>query len=183
MCIHISLFLYFLPFRPLQNIEWSSLSYTADSQLLLFSLSVVSHSLKSYGLQHTRLPCPSLCPQICSNSCPLSQWCHPTTSSFVAPFSSCPQSFPASGSFPMSWLFTSSGQSIGAYTSASFLPVNIQGCFPLRLTGLILKFKGLSIVFSSITVWKHQFFSAQPSSQSNSHIHKNKFSEEKVLKC
>ena len=98
-----------------------------------------------------------------SNSCPLSQWCHPTMSSSVVPFS-CPQSFPASGSFPMSQLFTSGGQSIGASASASVLPMNIQGWFPLGLTGLIsLLSKGLSRIFSSTTVRKHQFFSTQPS--------------------
>ena len=110
----------------------------------------------------------SPCPRVCSNSCPLSQWCHPTISSSVAPLSYCPQSFPASGSFPMNPLFTSDGQSTGASVSASVLPMNIQGWFPLGLTGLIsLLSKGLSRVFSSMTVWKHQFFSAQPSLWSN----------------
>ena len=100
----------------------------------------------------------------------ISRWCHPTISSSVVPFSSCLQSFPASGSFPMSWLFTSGGQSIGA--SASVLPMNIQGWFPLGLTGLIsLLSKGCSRVFSNTTVWKHQFFSSQSSLGSNSHIH------------
>ena len=128
------------------------------------------NSLWPHGLQHTRLPCPSLSPGVCSNSCPLSQWCNPTISSSIAPFSSCPQSFPVSGSFPMSWLFTSGGQSFGA--SASVLPMNIQGWFPLGLTGLIsLQSKGLSGVLSSTTVWKHQFFGAQPSLWSSSHIH------------
>ena len=123
-----------------------------------------------HGLQHTRLLCPLLSPRVCSNSCPLSQWCHPTISSSVVPFSSCPLSFPASGSFPMSQLFTSGGQSIRA--SAPVHPVNIQGWFPLGLTGLIsLLSKGLSGVFSSTTVQKHQFFSTQPSLWSNSHIH------------
>ena len=89
----------------------------------------MSNSLQHHGLQHARLPCPSLYPRVCSNSCPLSQWCHPTISSSVTCFSSCPQSFPASWSFPMSWLFASSGQSIG--TSVSVLPMNIQGWFPL----------------------------------------------------
>ena len=89
-------------------------------------------TLWPHGLQHTRFPCLSLSPRVCSNSCPSSWWCHPTTSSSVASFSSCPQSFPASGSFPMSQLFTSGGQNIGA--SASVLPVNIQGLFPLGLT-------------------------------------------------
>ena len=134
--------------------------------------SVVSDSLRPHGLQHARLPCPSLSPRVCSNSRPLSQWCHPTISSSAAPFSSCLQSFPASGFFPMSQLFTSGGQSIGASASASFLPMNIQGWLPLGLTGLIsLLSKGLSRVFSSIIVQKDQFFGAQPSSQSNSHIH------------
>ena len=95
--------------------------------------------------QHARLPCPSPSPRVCSNACPLSQWCHPTTSSSVISFSSCLQSFPASGSFPVSWLFPSGGQSIGASASASVLPMNIQGWFPLRLTDLIsLLSKGLS---------------------------------------
>ena len=108
---------------------------------------------------------------VCSNSCPLSQWCHPAISSSVAPFSSCPQTFPASGSFPVSLLFVSGGQSIGASVSTSVLPVNIKGWFPLGLTGLILQSKGLSSVFSSATVWKHPFFGAQPSLWSNCHIH------------
>ena len=102
---------------------------------LLFSHSVVSDSLQPHGLQHTRLPCHSLSPRVYSNSCPLGQWCHPTMSSSVIPFSSCLQSFPASGFSPMSWLFTSGGQSIAA--SASVLPMNIQNWFPLGLTGLI----------------------------------------------
>ena len=100
-------------------------------------------TLWPHGLQHARLLCPSLFPGVCSGSCPLSRWCHSTTSSSVTLFSSCPQSFPASGSFPVSWLFVSGGQSTGA--SASVLPMNIQGWFPLRLTGLIsLTFKGFS---------------------------------------
>ena len=101
----------------------------------LFSHSVMSRSLRLYGLQHTRLPCPSLSPGVCSNSCPLSQWCHPTISSSVFPFSSHLQSFPASGTFPMSWLFTSDGPSIESLASASVLPINIQSWFPLGLTG------------------------------------------------
>ena len=116
----------------------------------------------------------SLSSRVCSNSCPWSQWCHPTTSSSVAPFSSCPQSFPASGSFPMNQLFASGVQSIGVSASASVLSmnINIQGWFPLGLTGLIsLKSKGLSQVFSSTTVQKHQFFSTQPALWSSSHIH------------
>ena len=105
--------------------------------LLLFSCSVVSDSLRPHEQQHARLPCPSLSPGVCSNSCPLSWWCHPTISSSVMPFSSCPQCFPASGSFLMGQLFTSGGQSIGASASALVLPVNTQGWFPLGLIGLI----------------------------------------------
>ena len=108
---------------------------------------------------------------VCSNSCLLSRWCHPTISSSVPPFPSCPQTFPASGSFPMSQLFESGRQKIRASASASVLPVNIQGWFPFRLTGLVsLQSKGLSRVFSS-TIQKHQFFKAQPSLWSNSYIH------------
>ena len=138
--------------------------------LLLFSRSVTSNSLRPHGLQHARLPCPSPSPRVCPNSCPLSQWCHPTISSSVVPFSSCLQSFPASRSFPMSWPFTSCGQSIGASISASVLPMNIQDWSPLGLTGLIsLQSKGLSRAFSNTTLQKHQFFSAQPSLWSSSH--------------
>ena len=137
-----------------------------------FSHSVVSNSLWPHGLWHTMPPCPSPTPGVNSNSCPLSQWCHPTISSSVIPFSSCLQSFPASGSFPMSQFFASGGQSIGASASASVLPMNIQDWFPLGLTGLIsLLFKGLSRVFSSTTVQKHQFFGAQTSLWSSSHSH------------
>ena len=127
--------------------------------VLLFSpSSVVLDSLQPHGLEHARVPCPSLSPGVCSNSCPLSQWCHPTISSSVTPFS-CPQSFPASVSFPVSLLFTSGGQMIGASTSASLLQMNIQDWVSLGLTALIsLWSKGLSRVFSSSTVWKHQFF-------------------------
>ena len=120
---------------------------------LLFAISVTSNSLRTHGLSHTRVPCPLLSPKACSNSCPLSQWCHPTISSSVIPFSSCPQSFPASWSFPMSQHFISGDQSIKASVSASGFPMNIQGWFPLRLTVLIsLLFKGLSRGFSSTTV-------------------------------
>ena len=130
--------------------------------LMLFSCSVMSNSLQPHGLQHTRLPCPSPSPRACSNLGPLSQWCHPTISSSITPFSSCLQSFPASGSFPMSQLFTSGGQSIGASASTSVLPMNIQDWFPLGLSGLIsLLSKGLSRIFSNTTVQKHQFSSAQ----------------------
>ena len=114
-------------------------------------------SLRPHGLQHARLPCPPPIPGVCSNSCPLSQQCHPTISSSVIPFYSCLLSFPASGAFPMSRVFASSGQSIGA--SASVLPINIQDGFPLGLTSLIsLQSKGLSRVFSTTTVQKYQFF-------------------------
>ena len=140
-------------------------------QLVQFSRSVVYDSLWRYGPQHARLPCPSLSPRVCSNSCSLSQWRHPIISSSVALFS-CPQSFPASASLPVSQLFASGGQSIGASTSASVPPTNIQGSFLLVWTGLIsLLSKGLSRVFSNTTVQKHQFFGAQPSLWSNSHIH------------
>ena len=119
-----------------------------------FSHSVVSSSLPPHGLQHARLPCPSPTRRACSNSCPMSQWCHPTISSSAVPFSSCLQSFPASGSFPVSQLLTSCGQSIGASGSASVLLRNIQGWFPLGVTCLIsLLSKGLSRVFSSTTMW------------------------------
>ena len=122
-----------------------------------FSYLVVSTSLRPHRLQHARLPCPSPSPAVCSNSCPLSQWYHPTISSSVATFSSCLQSFPASGSFPISQFFTSGGQNIGA--SASFLPMNSQVWFTLGLTGLIsLLSKGRLRVFSSITIWKHLFW-------------------------
>ena len=128
--------------------------------------------LSRVQLQHARPPCPSPYPRGCSKSCPLSQWCHPTISSSVALFSSCPQSFPASGSFLTSQLFTSSGQSVRASALTSVLQMNIQGWFPLGLADLIsLQSMGLSRVFSSTTVWKLQFFSTQPSLWSNSYIH------------
>ena len=123
----------------------------------------MSNSLQPHELQQARLPCPSLSPWVCSNSCPLNWWCHPTISSSPAPFSSCLQSFPASGFLPMSWCFASGGQSIRtlASASASVFAMNIQSWFSLGLTGLIsLQFKGLSRIFSSTTVQKHQFFNA-----------------------
>ena len=127
-----------------------------------FSHSVTSNSLPPHEPQLARPPCPSPIPGVHPNPCPLSQWCHPTISSFVAPFSSCPQSFPASGSFPMSQLFTSGGQSIGVSASTSVLPMNTQDWSPLGWTGWIsLLSKGLSRVFSNTTVQKHQFFCAQ----------------------
>ena len=127
------------------------------------------YCLVTHGPHHARLPCPSLSPGVWRNSCPLSQWCHPTISSSVIPFSSCLQSFPASGSFLMDRFFASGGQSIGASASASVFPMNIQSWFPLGLTGWIsLQSKGLSRVFSSTTFRKHWFFRTQPSLWSNS---------------
>ena len=136
-----------------------------------FSHSGMSNSLWPHGLQHAKPPCPSPTPRVYTNSCPLSQWCHPTISSSVVPFFSCLQSCPASGSFQMSQFFTSGSQRIEVSASTSVLPMNTQDWSPLGWTGWIsLQFKGLSRVFSNITVQKHQFFVAQPSSQSNSHI-------------
>ena len=149
----------------------SFLLHNKVNQLLLFSCSVMSDSLQPHGLQHARLPCPSLSPWVYSNSCPLSWWCHPTTSSSVVPFSSFLPLSPASGSCPTSQLFTSDGQSIRASAPASVLPLNIQDWAPLELTGLISLYSmGLSRVFSNTTFWKHQFFGAQPSLWSSSHI-------------
>ena len=127
--------------------------------------------LRPHGLQHTRPPCPSPSPKVCPSSCPLHQWCHLVISSSGALFSSCPQSFRASGTFPVDQLFASGDQNTGASASASvLLPMSIQGWFPLRLTGLIsLLSKGLSGVFSSTTVRRHRFISVLPSSRSSSH--------------
>ena len=137
-----------------------------------FSSSVVSDSLPPHESQHARPLCPSPAPGVHSDTLPSSQWCHPAISSSVVPFSSCPQSLPASESFPMSQLFTWGGQSTGVSVLASFLPKKSQGRSPSEWTGWIsLQSKRLSRVFSNITVQKHQFFGAQPSSQSNSHIH------------
>ena len=137
-----------------------------------FSRSVVSNSLWPHELQHPRSPCPSPTPRVHTNSCPLSRWCHPAISSSVIPFSSCPQSLPISESFPMSQLFTWGGQSIGVSVLASVPPKNTQDRSALGWTGWIsLQSKGLSRIFSNTTVQKHQFFSAQLSSQSNSPIH------------
>ena len=143
-----------------------------NSCLTLQFSSVVSNSLQPHESQHASPPCPSPTPRVHSNSHPSSQWCHPAISSSVIPFSSCPQSLPASESFPMSQLFTSGGQSTGVSALASFLPKNTQDWSPSEWTGWIsLQSKGLSGVFSNTTVQKHQFFGAQLSSQSNSHIH------------
>ena len=137
-----------------------------------FSHSVVSNSFQPHGLQYARFPCPSSTPRVYSNSCPLSQWYHPAISSSVVPVSSCLQSFPASESFQISKLFASGGQSIGVSASTSILPMNIQDWLPLGWTGYIsLLSKGLSWVFSNITVQKHQFFGAQLSLYPNSHNH------------
>ena len=129
------------------------------------------NSSQLHWMQHARFLCSALFPEVCSNSCALSWWHYLNISSSI-PFSSCPQSFPVPGTFPMSWLFTSDGQGIGASASASVLPINIQGWFPLELSGLIsMKSKELSRVFSNTTMWKHQFFGTQSSSYSNCHIH------------
>ena len=144
---------------------WVETPFLWDHLLIKVSRSVVSKSLRPHGLQHARPPCKTPAPGVYSDSCPSSRWCHPTISSSVVPFSSCRQSFPASGSFPMSQFFTSGGQSIGVSASASVLPMNIHNWFPLGWTGWIsLQSKGLSRVFSNTTVQKHQFFGAQLSS-------------------
>ena len=144
----------------------------AEFSSVQFSCSVVSDSLQPHESQHAKPPCPSPTPGVHSNSCPLSWWCHPAISSSVVPFSSCPQSLPASESFPMSQLFAWGGQSIGVSASSSVLPMKTQDWSPLGWTSWIsLQSKGLSRVFSNTTVQKHQFFSAQLSLQSNSHIH------------
>ena len=146
--------------------------YVNTESSVQFSRSVMSDSSWPHEPQHSRPPCPSPTPEVHPNSCPLSRRCHPTISSSVVPFSSCPQSFPVSGSFPVSQLFTSGGQSIGVSASTSVLPMNTQDWSPLEWTGWIfLQSRGLSRVFSNTAVQKHQFFDAQLSSQSNSHIH------------
>ena len=137
--------------------------YNDNFSFVVVVQSLSRDSLWPHRLQPVRLPYPSPSPRACSNSCPFSQWCHPTILSSVLPFSSCLQSFPASGSFPMSWLFPSGDQSIGASASAWVLPMNIQGWFPLGLTDLILESKWFSRGFSNTKVWKHQFFGTQPS--------------------
>ena len=162
----------FKKYKPpvIQCVNSGDLMYSISS--VQFSHSVVSNSLWPNESQHARPPCPSQSPGVHSNSCPSSRWCHPGISSSVIPFSSCPQSFPASGSFPMSQLLAWGGESIGVSASASVLPMNTQDWSPLGWTGWIpLQSKGLSRVFSNTTVQKHQFFGSQLSSQSNSHIH------------
>ena len=145
-------------FRVPPGVIWGHCwDYMTDQPLLCLTL------CDPMDCKYARLPYPPLSPGICSNSCPMNRWCFLTISSSVVPFSFCPRSFPASGSFPVSQLFTSGGQSIGTLTSASVLPMNIQGWFPLGLTGLIsLLSRGLSRVFSSTTVWQHQFICVQP---------------------
>ena len=156
--------------KSLLILSWKVMSSQFSS--VRFSHSVVSDSLKPHESQHARPLCPSPTPGVHSNTCPSSRWCHPAISSSVNPFSSCPQSLPASESLPMSQFFTRGGQSIGISASASVLPMNTRDWSPLGRTGWIsLQSKGLSRVFSNTTVQKHQFSSAQPSSQSNPHIH------------
>ena len=142
------------PFSSVHGILWARISSVQSL--------IVSDSLWHHGLQHARPPCPSPIPRVYSNSCPLSWWCPPTISSSVIPFFSCPQSCPASGSFPMSQLFALGDQSIGVSPSTSVLPMNIQDWFPLGWTSWIsLQSKRLSRVFSNTTVQKHQFFGIQ----------------------
>ena len=144
----------------------------SELRTVQFSCSVVSDFLRPHESQHARPPCPSPTSGVHSNSRPSSWWCHPVISSSAVPFSSCPQSLPASESFPMSQLFAWGGQNTGVSALASFLTVNTQNWSPLEWTGwMSLQSKGLSRVFSNTTVQKHQFFGAQLSSQSNSHIH------------
>ena len=144
--------------------------YRGQISSVQFSRSLMSDSLRPHEPQHTRPLCSSPTPGVYSNSCPSSRWCHPAISSSVVPFSSCTQSLPASGSYPMSQLFSWGGQSTGVSALASVLPMNPQDWCPLGWTGWIsLQSKGLPRVFSNTTVQKHQFFDAQLSSQSNSH--------------
>ena len=147
-------------------------AHTSPSDYQFISVAQSCPTLRPHGLQHARPPCPSPTPGVHSNSRPSSPWCHPAILSSVVPFSSCPQSLPASESFPVSQLFTWGGQSTGVSASASFLPKNTQDWSPLEWTGWIsLQSKGFSRVFSNTTVQKHQFFHTQLSSQSNSDIH------------
>ena len=178
LCLHhhmAFLGVYLCPYLPLHKdvfsngLNWRILvmvhevpSLPSSMISVQFSHSVTFNSLRPHGLQHARLPCPSPTPGACSNSCPLSQWCHSTISSSIVPFSSCLQSFPASGSFQMSQFFITVSQRIGISASASVLPMNIQDWFPLGLTGWIsLQSMGFWRVFSNTTVQKHQFFGTQ----------------------
>ena len=150
---------------------WACALWTSSISVQ-FRSSAVSNSWRPHESQHARPPCPSPTPAVHSDSRPLSQWCHPAISSSIVPFSSCPQSLPASESFPMNQLFAWGGQSTGVSALASFLPKKSQGWSPSEWTGWIsLHCKELSRVFSNTTVQKHQFFGSQLSSQSNSHIH------------
>ena len=153
--------------------KWNNISNCDSGPSFQFSSVAQScPTLPPHELQHVRLPCPSPTPRVHPNSCTSNRWCHLAISSSVVPFSSCVQSLPASGSFSMSQLFAWSGQSIVVSASASVLPMNTQDWSPLEWTGWVsLQSKGLSRVFSSTTVQKHKFFSAQLSSQSNPHIH------------
>ena len=160
----ISTFIFFL------NCTLTLVQDISQFSSVQFSRSVMSDSLWPHESQHARPPCPSPTPGVYSDSCPSSQWCHPAISSSVVPFSSCPQSLPASESFPMSQLFTWGGQSSAVSALASALPVNTQDWSPLECW-IFLQAKGRTRVFSNTTVQKHQFFGTQPSSQSNSHIH------------
>ena len=165
----LSLLISFLIFSFLNNIYFK---YLFSNNICFQISSVVSNSLGPHELQHARPPYPSPTPRAYSNSCPLSRWCHPTISSFVVPFSSCLQSFPASESFPVSQLFTSGGQSTGVSASASVLPMNTQDWRPLGWTGWIsFQSKGLSRVFSNTTVQKHQYFGVQLYSPTLTSIH------------
>ena len=160
------------------SLHWESWGLTTEPYgksspaIVQFSVSVVSDSLRPHELQHARSPCPSPTPGVYSNSCPLSQWCHPAISPSVIRFSSCPQSLPALGSFPMSQFFAWGGQSIAVSALASELPKNTQDWSPLKQTGWnSLKSKGITRAISNTIVQKHQLFSTQHSIQSNSHIH------------
>ena len=148
--------------------KWSK-THSCDFEQL-FSHPVVANPLQPCGLQHVRPPCPSSSPKVCPSSCPLHPWCHPAISSSDTLFPFCPQSFPASGTFPMSQLFTSDDQNTGASASSSALPMISKGWLPLRLTGLIsLLSNRLSGVFSGTTIRRHQFFGALPSLWFSSH--------------
>ena len=163
--------LFLIDWYILTFIFWNPWERCYQFSSVQFSRSVVSNSLWPHESQHSRPPCPLPTPGVHSDSCASSQWCHPAISSSVIPFFSCPQSLPASKSFPLSQLFVWGGQSTGVSALASFLLKNTQGWSPSEWTGWIsLQSKGLSRVFSNTTVQKHQFFDAQPSSQSNSHI-------------
>ena len=162
ICHHTKLQFFFL-------VVTTVMIYSLQFSLVQFSHSIVSYSLRPHELQHARPPCQSPTPGVHPDSRPSSRWCHPAISSSVIPFSSCLQSLPASGSFLMSQLFAWGGQSIGVSASESVLPMNTQDWAPLEWTGWIsLQSKGLLRVFSNTTVQEHQFFGAQPSSQSNS---------------